>query len=453
MNESWRRLRPLVLRRIKPRAVETKRAQKAARTIAAAATKEARRLGQPGRALVVGSLAKDTHLRRPDIDVFILFPPTLERAELERLGLAIGRAVLSRAQLKYAEHPYVRGRHGGFVFDLVPAYEVADASQRMSAVDRSPFHLEYVRRHLKRSQRDEVRLLKQFLQGIGCYGAETATGGFSGYLAELLVLRFGSFWDCLVSLREQRAPIELALAPDAPPLGGALVFVDPVDPRRNAAAAVSAERLETFLRASRAFTAAPSKDFFWPRPVKPLPRKDLALLLGHRGVVGVELPSPTTRPDARLPHLRRFAEKVSRHLAEEGFRVLRHAVEPVGTRRFLCLWEHEPVELPEEYEHRGPREKDASHVARFLEKWRSHPDRLDAPRIVEGRYRVRVKRRIRTGPEVLAKALPRLLVGVDVAAASRSRVRAAPALELAAKPGLAAPLSRFLAPRDPWQSS
>lgn len=451
MRGHWIRIRPTVLRRIKPSAALTRRALRAARAVIEACRRESRRLGHVGKPLVVGSLAKRTHLRpEPDIDVFVLFPPTLARAELERVGLAVGRKVLSGPTLKFAEHPYVRGTRLGFTFDVVPAYEVRDASDKMSAVDRSPFHLAYVRAHLTVRQRDEVRFLKQFLKGIGCYGAETATGGFSGYLAELLILRFGGFWECLMALRESRAPVELSLAGTPGPLGGALVFVDPVDPRRNAAAAVSVERLETFLRAARAFTARPSLAFFFPRPVRAEPRERLVRHLSHRGVLGMEVPAPAVREDARLPHLRRFAEKVARFFEGEGFRVVRSAVQRISARRYLCLWEHEPVQLPDRYEHRGPRVADEEHVRRFRRKWESHPDLAEPPRIREDRWVVLVHRRRRSALEVLAPRLLGQLPGLEVPGPARARLRASTAIELAARPTLRLPLTRFLAPRDPW---
>ncbi len=41
--------------------------------------------------LMVGSVAKDTFLRDPDLDVFILFPESVSRERLESIGLALGK--------------------------------------------------------------------------------------------------------------------------------------------------------------------------------------------------------------------------------------------------------------------------------------------------------------------------------------------------------------------------
>jgi tRNA nucleotidyltransferase (CCA-adding enzyme) len=62
----------------------------------------------------------------------------------------------------------------------------------LSATDRTPF-IHYVKKRLGKTLQDDVRLLKKFMQGIKVYGAEIKTGGFSGYLCELLILHYGSF--------------------------------------------------------------------------------------------------------------------------------------------------------------------------------------------------------------------------------------------------------------------
>ncbi|NIS30872.1 MAG: tRNA CCA-pyrophosphorylase, partial [Actinobacteria bacterium] len=54
--------------------------------------------------------------------------------------------------------------------------------------DRTPFHAAYVEGRLNDELAAEVRVLKQLLEGIGVYGSDLKTRGFSGYLTELLVL-------------------------------------------------------------------------------------------------------------------------------------------------------------------------------------------------------------------------------------------------------------------------
>ena len=76
---------------------------------------------------------------------------------------------------------------------LYPCYKIEDASQKLSAVDRTPLHTKYVKENLKENQKSDVRLFKQFLRGISCYGAEAEIEGFSGYLCEILVIKYKNF--------------------------------------------------------------------------------------------------------------------------------------------------------------------------------------------------------------------------------------------------------------------
>ena len=120
---------------------------------------------------LVGSIAKNTHLKDPDADLFLLFDPDLPREELEKHGLAIGKeSIIGREH--YAEHPYIKGTFEGLKTDIVPAYKILDSSQKMTAVDRTPLHTEYVRDNLDTKLQDHVRLLKAFMKGIGTYSAE-----------------------------------------------------------------------------------------------------------------------------------------------------------------------------------------------------------------------------------------------------------------------------------------
>ena len=94
---------------------------------------------------------------------------------------------------RFAEHPYLEIFIEGYRVDIVPCYD-AKPGEWQSATDRTPYHTDYIRSRLKQEAYvTKCGLLKRFMQGIGVYGAEIKIGGFSGYLCELLVMKFGSF--------------------------------------------------------------------------------------------------------------------------------------------------------------------------------------------------------------------------------------------------------------------
>jgi tRNA nucleotidyltransferase (CCA-adding enzyme) len=160
----------------------------------------AKELGLDIRPYFVGSTAKDTYLAGDhDFDLFLAFPLDVPLEELREKGLELGTAIaekLDSYEIAYAEHQYVRARYRGVKVDLVPCYDVKSWKDVRTAVDRSILHTKWVNENL-RGRNNEVRLLKRFLKGINAYGSEIYVRGFSGYLAEILVIKYGSFLDVL----------------------------------------------------------------------------------------------------------------------------------------------------------------------------------------------------------------------------------------------------------------
>src|SRR5882762_3659896 len=283
-----------ILRKILPSAEEDRRIQGVVRDVMKILEGKLAAKGLRAKPLLVGSVAKGVHLTGTEIDIFVAFPPDTPREVLEREGLALGD-VLERPVRMYAEHPYTRGWFGGFEVEVVPCYRITDATQRMSAVDRTPLHVDYVLGHLRDGQTDEIRLLKAWAEGIGVYGAEAKIRGFSGYLCELLVLKYGSFRGVLEnSLTWRRGTILELDRAAARTFEEPLVVVDPVDPNRNVASAVEVDQLATFVHAAREYLQGPNERFFFPQPLKPLALAKLRAMARKRGagLLAISIPAP-----------------------------------------------------------------------------------------------------------------------------------------------------------------
>src|SRR2546425_714767 len=258
-----------VLRKILPSPEEDRRIQGVVHDVMKTLEAKIAAKGLKAKPLLVGSVAKGVHLTGTEIDIFVAFPPDTPREVLEREGLALGD-LLERPVRMYAEHPYTRGWYDGFEVEIVPCYRITDATQRMSAVDRTPLHVDYVLGHLQENQATEVRLLKAFAGGIGVYGAEAKIRGFSGYLCELLVLKYGTFRGVLEAAKTWHPGTKVEFeTPAGRAFNEPFVVVDPVDGNRNVASAGSAERLATLVHAALEYLAKPSDRVFFPRPLKP----------------------------------------------------------------------------------------------------------------------------------------------------------------------------------------
>ncbi|UCC92698.1 MAG: CCA tRNA nucleotidyltransferase, partial [Thermoplasmata archaeon] len=373
---------------------------------------------------VAGSVAKDTHLRDPDVDIFILFPPDVPLEELTAKGMDIARSIIDGEE-KYAQHPYLQGTFEGFSVDMVPAYRLKDTKSLMTAVDRTPFHVKYVNNTLLKEQHDEVRLFKAFLKGIGKYGAEETVQGFSGYLVELMVIHFGTFHAALKGLSAYVPGTQLDTfhllrdddVPDPEDVGrfdDAMVFIDPVDHKRNVASPVSLETLGFVIMAVREYLKRPRMTFFFPNPPDVLSRQRLEGLMTDREttLVGIEIPKFHENADVIHGQLRKAVRAITRMCNRSGFPVLHSSYNVLG-KKCIMLFEFEVSHLPVVYVHHGPRVGEGNE-AEFMEKWGSSERTLVGPYIEEGFWKVDVIRSQTTVEDLLYAEIPTLSLGKHI---------------------------------------
>lgn len=412
-----------VLARIRPTPDEETRLEAMVRDLLAEVQAVLKAKGWDARPFVSGSVAKGTHLTGADVDLFVAFPPDLPRKDLEERGLALGE-ILERGVHLYAEHPYTRGLYRGVQVEIVPCYHITDASQRMSAVDRTPLHVDYVLGHLNEGQADQIRLLKAWSEGIGLYGAEAKIRGFSGYLCELLVLKYGSFRGVLEASLGWRRGVVIELdRPAGRAFDEPLVLVDPVDPNRNVASAVSVEQMASFVHAAREYLRKPRTSFFFPKPLKALSVARLRAVARKRGgpLLAVSLRAPAVTEDVLYPQLRKAHRAFVDLFEREGFAV-HDARFDVAGKEAVFLFEFAIASLPRVQRHEGPPVW-VKNAKDFLEKWERDPRTLAGPFIAQERWTVDVARQF-TDPASLAKASWRSLsLGKDLEKSARRSLR------------------------------
>ena len=351
--------------------------------------------------VLAGSVAKGTFLKdKRDIDIFVVFDRTVPKNSFEQAIKRIMESAFPRMgyQVSYAEHPYVRFHLEGRRIDLVPAYRISNAVERMSAVDRSVLHTKFVLGSLKNA--DGVLLLKAFLRANSLYGAEIKVQGFSGYLCELLIIEYGSFPKLMKAASKWKEPVFIDIknyyklksakaklkkqkkskttkletektfedilerfgSHERPAF---LVVIDPTDKDRNVAAAVSKENFRRFAALCKLFLKKPSAEYFLKKP-ETFEQKAARVSRGSK-LFMLTMPRPDVVDDVLWGQLNRMSGQLEKHLegfepktilADDGWNIVRLAI-VLGTDR-----------LPSEMTVKGPPLEMNEHVESFKKSHR-----------------------------------------------------------------------------------
>lgn len=409
-----------VLKEIKPKADERKKLVSLAKKTLNLTNRIARR--HKAKAILAGSITRDTWLPgKREFDVFVLFPEKMKTKRMEESGLKIGKQVVKKLKgehkIEYAEHPYVSGLVEGIDIDIVPCFEVKSTENLKSAVDRTPFHVRYIEKKLPLRLSDEVRLLKQFLTANSIYGADAKTEGFSGYVCELLLIRYKSFMNVLKAAVNWKVGEVIDLEkfykkPDYQKLrkqfrDQALILIDPTDKNRNTAAAISPTSFFKFKKVAKQFLANPVREDFFEKDMQAITESQLIQRqLGRRTeLILVKFSPPQVVPDILWPQLRRFAERLQSILEETRyeFKVLRRDVYTNEKDLAAVLLEMEVSKLPIVQKRIGPSIFDIKDAENFLNKYKDLA--IAGPFVEDKFWVVEIKRKFLTAREKLQDSL------------------------------------------------
>ncbi|MBQ2961999.1 CCA tRNA nucleotidyltransferase [Methanobrevibacter sp.] len=356
--------------------------------------------GIDAEANAVGSVAKGTWLSgKSDIDVFISFPYESEMDYLKEKGLDLAYKTndefKGKANEHYASHPYLTCDIDGFEIDIVPCYDLSGGKPIKSAVDRTILHTEYIQDNLKEEQIDEVLLLKRFMDAVGTYGSEFKTGGFAGYLCELLILKYGTFEDTLRAAQNWKRHTLIDLE-DFGTVGNAifkqdpLVFIDPTDENRNVGAALRLERYVDFIVASRNFLDVLDNDdlddyerqekileFFNPLLKEHLDKskeeiaKDILESFKDRETqtLVIKFPIPIMSADALHPQLLKTVSSICEKIDMEEFSVFKYDYWTDEEKFVIFTIELNVFKQGKYYIHKGPKVWTKKACDNFKAKW------------------------------------------------------------------------------------
>jgi tRNA nucleotidyltransferase (CCA-adding enzyme) len=334
-----------------------------------------------------GSFAKGTWLpHHADIDIFVKIKPSVAVEKFEQMGREIGSEALKNygPKLRYSDHPYVEAFVNKIRVNVVPCYDVQQGKWQ-SAADRSPFHTQFIKSRFDDEKRRQVRLLKKFFKSIGIYGAEIATGGFSGYVSEVLLLKCSSFERVLYSAATEWQNRQIIAESDydsdlVKTFNSPLIIIDPVDSRRNLGTAISPESVAKLVLAARRFLEKPSLEFFkegnkkryyyyyYHHHDRSSSRKSLL-----PNVLVVQFSHESKSPDIIWGQLKRTTNAISKQLELAHFEVLRSSCITDEKSSAAMAFLLESITLPPYTKKRGPEVFRRDDTTAFLSNTKSKP--------------------------------------------------------------------------------
>jgi tRNA nucleotidyltransferase (CCA-adding enzyme) len=401
MSEEIERIRVKVSEEVSPKAKDRVEIERVLRKVSSRIKREAKNRKLQVRVEAEGSVAKDTWVAKDrDIDVFIIFPPKTSGEVVREEGLKLAKAGAGELwRLGYAEHPYVEVEINGCRLDIVPSVEIHNGEKPITSVDRTPLHTRFLLGKLTPKMKKDIRVLKQFMKGVEVYGAELKVGGFSGYLCELLVLNYGSFEGVIRAAAEWRDKTTIDYmhhykkGEAGKVFSGPLVMVDPVDRRRNAAAAVTPQSYSTFIAASRWFLKRPGLNFFFLKP-ESTTFSEISKVLKERGtaVVAIAIGCPKLPSDILWGEIQKSLVRTVDMLDEHSFKVNDYKSWSDEKESVIFLIEVEGRSVREGWIHTGPKVTFLDEAERFVNKYLDSKNVLAGPYVKEDRWYVELKR-------------------------------------------------------------
>ncbi len=315
---------------------------------------------QEAEAILGGSVAKDTHLKgTSDVDIFVLYENDKDISNKLEKSLN----VFNNVERLKGSRDYFQINVYGLNFEIVPVLKIKNAKEAENITDVSPLHAEWVKKNTKKNLADEIRLAKTFCRAQGVYGAESYIKGFSGYVLEILTIYYDGFEKLIKNALTWKEKQVIDISKHYKGINkskeSVLMVIDPVDSSRNAAAALSVEKLKKFVSACKGYLNNPDKNFFEKKKITMESLQDKDVVFSVKPLKG--------REDIIGSKLLKTLELINKKLTEEGYSVTES--DWYWNNDALFWFKVKAKELPPFKKHYGPPKDKKDNLRSFKAKW------------------------------------------------------------------------------------
>lgn len=356
---------------------------------------ELNKKGIKAKAVAGGSAAKGTLLKEDfDVDLFVKFAYAYKNDDLSGL---LEKALKFKVERVQGSRDYFQFNYKKINYEVVPVLNITKTKQAVNVTDASPLHVNWVNKKAK-GLKDEIILTKVFLKANRLYGAESYIKGFSGHVVDILTINYGGFLKLLKASQKWKPgevidPEKHKTAKDLnKSKRGPLIIIDPMQPERNAAAALGVVNFKRFKDVAKRFLKHPSEKFFEKEKITLATLKKKA---GENKLIVVEVQPLKGKKDVVGAKLLKAHNHIAKQLHKREFILIAHGWEWNNKAMFWYIVDAEV--LPKFMEHMGPPLKEKQHVKVFEKQYKD-------TYVKNKRIFAKVKRAYRK-PELLVKEL------------------------------------------------
>jgi tRNA nucleotidyltransferase (CCA-adding enzyme) len=248
----------------------------------------------------------------------------------------------------------------------------------------------------------DIRLLKVFLKSINVYGSEVSKSGFSGYICELIIITFGTFKNFIQYASRLNGKMIIPKYCKKE-FNEPVIIIDPIDPTRNAGAAVSEENLSKLKLAAKLYVANREDIIFHTRPVVKTDRKTLMKVF--------VIKKPDIIDDIVYPQAVRLKNKIWDIFHRSGFM-------PVSCELYVgneieILIEYKLEKLPNVQRHIGP-PAESNESLKFIDVWKERSELMRGPYIIGDRIYVDMRTQYTDIDEIIRMELKKMDIGKNL---------------------------------------
>ncbi len=321
------------------------------------------------KAVLGGSFSKGVWLKGDyDVDIFVKFNTKYKNEEISNLLEKILKRFKPIRVHGSRDYFHIKNKVN---YEIVPVFDIKNPKQAKNVTDFSPLHVDWVNKKGNKIK-DDIILTKKFMKAQNVYGAENYIRGFSGHVVDIIVIYYGGFLKLLHAATKWKPKQVIdtynnykgkaLLVLNKSKTEGPLVVIDPVQPDRNAAAAINDEKFNKFIKSAKEFLKKPSKKKFVEKRInidelkknKNMLILEANIFIGKEDIIGAKI-------------LKAF-EFIKKELND--FSVLKSGWEWNKKDKSIIWFLLKTKDLPKTFIREGPPLEIKDHVKRFKSKYK-----------------------------------------------------------------------------------